>query len=331
MVDHHSATAPGEPVNTFRQEVRAGSGRTVWHWLIRCLVTVFLLAILFRRVPWQEVWPVWQGLPLRVWFLAVALAVLSMLISAYKWQLILAEPGETTPGTGRLLRIYLIGLFFNNFLPSGMGGDVVRVALAAKTTGTPRAAASVLLERLLAAVGLVLPSLLIYFPFRAQLGAVSVAVPLLAMGVILLAAVLLFPGWAGVVVRLCGRWPQVALGLGRSFETLARYRRRPGMLLRVILWSTVFQGTVILINYALFMGMEVPVSLAACAVLVPLISALAMLPLSINGLGLREWSYVTLFASLGVDTAASLAVSLTFFLVVLLVSLAGGVLYVLEK
>ncbi|OIQ60949.1 hypothetical protein MOTE_04780 [Moorella thermoacetica] len=62
-----------------------------------------------------------------------------------------------------------------------------------------------------------------------------------------------------------------------------------------------------------------------------MISALAMVPFSINGLGLREWSYITLFAPFGVGAAPSLAVSLIFFLVVMAVSLAGGVLYVLEK
>lgn len=300
-------------------------------WLLRLAVTGLLLFLLFRKVPWQEVWPAWKGLSGGSLLLALVLTVLSLVVSAYKWHLLLEEPGAFAPATGRLLRIYFIGLFFNNFLPSAMGGDVVRVALAARATGTSRAAASVIAERLLAAVGLILPAMFFYLPYRRELGPVSLAVPVLALGITLVTGAAFFPEWARGLLALCRRWPQVARGLNRFVDIMGRYRYRPGRLLQVILWSTVFQGIVILINYVLFRGMGIPVSLVTCTILVPLISALAMVPFSINGLGLREWSYITLFAPFGVEAAPSLAVSLSFFLVVMVVSLLGGVLYVLEK
>ncbi|ODA39966.1 lysylphosphatidylglycerol synthase transmembrane domain-containing protein [Desulfosporosinus sp. BG] len=98
--------------------------------------TVLLLGWLFVKVPWERVWPVWQQLSLADLLAAVILTVMAMVVSAYKWQLILTEPGMEAPKLGFLLRIYFIGLFFNNFLPSGMGGDVVRIALTARKTGT---------------------------------------------------------------------------------------------------------------------------------------------------------------------------------------------------
>ncbi|MDN5326459.1 MAG: glycosyltransferase 2 family protein [Moorella sp. (in: firmicutes)] len=323
--------APEEKSLMCGREWQGRRGRAGLRWLLRLLVTGLLLFLLSRRVPWREFWPAWQALSPRALLLAVALTVLSMAVSAYKWRLLLVEPGLGTPGTARLLQIYLIGLFFNNFLPSGMGGDVVRIALAARAVGTARAAASVIAERLLAAIGLILPALVFYWPHRHELGPAALVIPLLALAIAMVAGAAFFPGWAGRLAGLFRGRSRASRGLNQMVDIMGRYSSNPGRLLQVILWSVVFQGIVILINYVLFRGMGIPVKLVTCMLVVPLISALAMVPFSINGLGLREWSYITLFAPFGVGAAPSLAVSLIFFLVVMAVSLAGGVLYVLEK
>jgi len=110
-------------------------------------------------------------------------------------------------------------------------------------------------------------------------------------------------------------------------DVLERYRSRPGILTQVFVWSVVFQGIIVVMNYLLFLGMGVDISWSLCLSLIPLISALAMVPISINGLGLREWSYVVLFTPWGVEAPEALAISLTFFLVVAFVSLLGGFFY----
>ncbi|KUO73767.1 MAG: hypothetical protein APF81_02290 [Desulfosporosinus sp. BRH_c37] len=289
--------------------------------------TVLLLGWLFVKVPWERVWPVWQQLSPGAWLAAVLLTVLAMVVSAYKWQLILTEPGMETPKLGFLLRIYFIGLFFNNFLPSGMGGDVVRIALTARKTGTAVAAASVVTERIWASLGLIVLCLIGFFSFQQAMGRVAVVIPVLAVVVLSLTVLLLFPGWGRFLLRYLTRHPKVAGGLTSFLDVLERYRSRPGILTQVFVWSVVFQGIIVVMNYLLFLGMGVDISWSLCLSLIPLISALAMVPISINGLGLREWSYVVLFTPWGVEAPEALAISLTFFLVVAFVSLLGGFFY----
>lgn len=313
--------------------LKAGEVRTSRGMLrqgIRFGGTVLLLGWLFVKVPWERVWPVWQQLSLADWLAAVLLTILAMVVSAYKWQLILIEPGMERPKLGFLLRIYFIGLFFNNFLPSGMGGDVVRIALAARKTGTAVATASVITERIWAALALIALCLIGFFGFQQAMGRVAVVIPILAVVVLSLTVLLLFPGWGRFLLRYLTRYPKVAGGLTSFLEVLEGYRSRPGMLTKVFIWSVVFQGIIVVMNYFLFLGMGVDISWSLSLSLIPLISALAMVPISINGLGLREWSYVFLFTPWGVDAPVALAVSLTFFLVVMFVSLLGGFFYLKE-
>lgn len=78
--------------------------------LVRWAGTVLLLGWLFIKVPWTQVWPVWQQLSLRTWLLAIVLTVLALVVSAYKWRLILTEPAAGAPPFGFLLRVYFIAL-----------------------------------------------------------------------------------------------------------------------------------------------------------------------------------------------------------------------------
>ncbi|WP_459931349.1 lysylphosphatidylglycerol synthase transmembrane domain-containing protein [Desulfosporosinus burensis] len=289
--------------------------------------TVLLLGWLFAKVPWERVWPVWQQLSLGAWLAAVLLTILATVVSAYKWKLILTEPGIEAPKFGFLLRIYFIGLFFNNFLPSGMGGDVMRIALTSRKIGVAPATASVITERTWAALGLVFLCFIGFFSFHQAMGRVAVVIPVLAVVVLSLTLLLLFPGWGRFFLHFLNRYPKLSEGLTGFLNVLDRYRSRPGMLTKVFCWSVVFQGIIVVMNYLLFQGMGVDVSWSSCLSLIPLISALAMVPISINGLGLREWSYVVLFTPWGVEAPVALAVSLTFFLVVMLVSLLGGFFY----
>lgn len=302
-------------------------GRSLLQPGTRFVGTLLLFAWLLIKVPWESVWLVWQQLSPGAWMAATLLTVLSLVVSAYKWQLILAEPGMEAPKLGFLLRVYFIGLFFNNFLPSGLGGDVVRIGLTARKTGAAVATASVITERLWAALGLIFLCLIGFFSFQQTMGQVAVIIPVLAVVVLSLIMLLFFPGWEQFLFRRLTRYPKLAAGLGSFLNVLIRYRSRPGMLIKVFGCSVVFQGIIVAMNCLLFRGMGVDVSWSLCLSLIPLISALAMVPISINGLGLREWSYVVLFTPWGVDAAVALAVSLTFFIVVMFVSLLGGFLY----
>src|SRR5438128_935635 len=94
--------------------------------VMRPAVSVALRVALFLRIGAGSVWTTLRG-GSPAWLLAgAALVVLAMLVSAWKWQILLASHGLRV-GFGHLFGTYLVGLFFNNFLPSNIGGDVIRV------------------------------------------------------------------------------------------------------------------------------------------------------------------------------------------------------------
>ncbi|HEV2121205.1 MAG TPA: lysylphosphatidylglycerol synthase domain-containing protein, partial [Chloroflexota bacterium] len=95
--------------------------------------------------------------------------------------------------------------------------------------------------------------------------------------------------------------------------------------------SFVFQATVVLAAWAGFAAIGVPVSLGACFLFIPIISAIQLVPVSLNGLGVREGAYVFFFGSIGIGQLESVAASLLFGLLVAAVSLAGGVLFATRR
>ena len=297
--------------------------------VLRPVVSLALLGLLFWKLGAGALWSVLREAD-PLWLVAgAALVVVALLVSAWKWQLLLAAQGIAVPITA-LFSSYLIGLFFNNFLPSNIGGDVLRVHDVARRTGHRAAvAASVIAERLLAGLALALTAvvaLLFSAEYTAQVGP-SVGLALLVFAVLLgLAAA---PG-----VR---HWLERVLPAGRA-QALTRVAEQMGAALRnwnavlsVLVLSFVFQATVVLVAWTGFAAIGEPVSLGACFVFIPIISAVQLVPVSLNGLGVREGAYVLFFGSIGVGELNAAAASLLFGLLVAGVSLAGGALFAARR
>jgi uncharacterized protein (TIRG00374 family) len=267
----------------------------------------------------------WTAAAFAVVFAAVA-------ISAWKWGLVLACRGRPL-GYGRLFRHYLVGLFFNNVLPTTVGGDAVRAWEAARDTGdAPVAVGSVVAERLVAGAALGVTALL-GLPF------VEVTPRLLALVAVFLAIDVALVA-AFVVPRVADRVAGSVLPRGLAgtrsavSETIAVVRECLGsrpLLARLFLLSLVFQVLVAAVNACLFHAMGVPVSLARCVVYTPMIFTVTMLPISLSGLGVREAAYAYFFGGAGVSQADAVAASLLFFVVVGVASLPGAPLFALGR
>ena len=297
--------------------------------VLRPLVSLILLGLLFWKLGAGALWSVLSQADV-VWLAAgAALVLVALLVSAWKWQLLLHAQGIAVP-IPALFSSYLIGLFFNNFLPSNIGGDVLRVHDVTRRTGQGAAvAASVIAERLLAGLALALTAvvaLLFSAEYTAQVGP-SVGIALLVFAVLIGLAV--SPG-----VR---RWLERVLPAGRA-QVLARVAGQMGTalgnrgaVLSVLALSFVFQATVVLVAWTGFVAIGEPVSLAACFVFIPIISAVQLVPVSLNGLGVREGAYVLFFGSIGVGELNAAAASLLFGLLVAGVSLVGGALFAARR
>lgn len=292
---------------------------------LRLMVSTALIIALIRQFGAEALLSRLAQFDLRYALLAAAAQLAGIVLSAVKWRLFLAA--EIGPASlPALTRFYLIGSFFNNFLPSSVGGDVVRAWQTAAAYGRPAAALrSILLERLTGVAAILF----------CALGALPFLAPVLPQ------PPSVAPGW--MVAGLCTVLLALALSLALGPRIARRYGERLRQSLRVppalrrpqtwalaLMLSLIFQINVALIVWLVGRGLGVAVGFWPVLLCMPLISLLTMLPLTVNGFGLREGAFVALFGLNGVPAPAALAWSLAVYLTVACVSLVGGVLYALQ-
>ncbi|HEX6863149.1 MAG TPA: lysylphosphatidylglycerol synthase transmembrane domain-containing protein [Thermoanaerobaculia bacterium] len=272
--------------------------------LLRIAVSMALVAWILRKTPVPQVLAAFRSADLRFVLLALALSPIGYWASVSRWRLLLRSQGGDA-SFGFLLRSFLVGVFFNNLLPSTIGGDAVR-AVATSRAGVGRAAAVTvifvdrflgLLALMLFAVGGVLVS-----------GRLTERVPALYTWVL-----------AG------------ALGLGLAAVFLKRigraFRGRGSVLARAFGLSLILQVAVVLHYYFLAKALHVPIPLPDFFLIVPLSLFVMMVPVSINAIGVRENVLAFFFAAFGVASVQAVAVAWLDYGLVLLQALVGGAVY----
>lgn len=321
-----------DPNFTDRPDPR--SRRPILLVLLKLTVSVALLAVLLGRIDGARLWQ--QARAASMVWLAVALGLYlaHIMTSAWRWGLLLRAQGLAV-GFGTLLRSYLVATFFNNFLPSNIGGDVVRVRdTSAAARSRTLATTIVLVDRtiglmglgLVAAVGATLAT------SASDAGVVSAPVLWLGLGVaaVLFAPAVLAPNGIGRLLQplrlLHPEW--VDRRIERITGALARFRERPGALVTCFAGAVAVQAILVGFYAAVARSMGIPITMAQLAVIVPLSFVVQMLPLSINGFGVREAAFSFYFVRLGLPLESALVLSFVGAGLIMLCSLSGAAVYV---
>lgn len=301
--------------------------------LAKVLVSAGLLAVLLARADLaaiaahvQRIRPMWM---------LTALAVYGVMIwiSAWRWRLLLAAQSVSVPLT-RLSESFLVATFFNNFLPSNIGGDVVRIAdTAPLTTSKTIATTVVLVDRILGLVALVAVAgvgLLIgagtglVLPLGTGAGYGMILVGVLVLPIAVLVVPGLLPALCAPLGRLGSTW--VDERLRRLSRTIGAIRACPGTLGRAFGGALLVQASLVIFYLCTARGLAIPLPWLLVAVVVPVSLIAQMLPISINGLGVREVVFVVLFGRAGVAADSALALSLVSAGLILVFSSSGGIL-----
>lgn len=273
------------------------------------------------------------------WLLVAATVMyagLGTVVRGFRWQ-VLVRPLGYPISLWRSSELFMIGTFFNQILPTGVGGDAVKAVLLARDArpyglGGARAVSTVLVDR---GMGL-LPLLafgLVALPFTPGVTPTVTAFLVLIglSGVVGLGLLMRADLWQSYAERLTPlRWILHRPAVARFIGSFAEYGTRA--LLISLGWGTLF--TFLLVDANALLGRAVGIesmSLATWATVMPLVALSAMLP-SIGGWGVREMGYWTLMGALTPPVAQdkAVAVSLLFQAVNMLVSLAGGALYLVR-
>lgn len=263
---------------------------------------------------------------------AVALYVGMILLSTWRWRLLISAQGYDAP-LRELSASYLVATFFNNFLPSNIGGDVIRVHDSSRLTGSRTASLAIIaVDRILgfgALYALAATAFLVGGPDVRHLAGARVV--LLGLGA-------LFCGLAYVYFREgTARAFMARSGLARldwareRFEVVQAavhvYRRNLVAVLRAFGASLLLQTLFIGYYYAIARSLRIPLSPAACFLMVPLCTLVQAIPVSFNGWGIRESVFVLYFSQVGLARDSALAFSLAGAGLVVLLSLSGAVVW----
>ena len=300
--------------------------------LARVLITLGLLGSLLWKIDLTQLSTRFRALSLEGTTLAFAAVGAAILISAWKWGWILRTRHHPLP-FATLLRLYFVGLFFNNVLPTSVGGDAVRAWETTKETGeVPEAIGSVVSERLIAGVALGFTALL-GLPFiAADAHTVQLVLVFLLIDVALVGLFLVPRVADGIVAKtLPDRFAMVKGLVANTVQVVRETMRHPLLFGGILFLSIVFQLFVAGVNAAIFHALGAQVSFAHCVIFTPMIFTVAMLPISISGFGVREAAYWYFFSRVGVSEADAVAASILFFLIVGISSLPGAPLYVFAK
>jgi uncharacterized protein (TIRG00374 family) len=303
--------------------------------VLKLTVSTALLVILFRRADvstmaerFRQMDPGWTIAALGVYGLMLA-------VSAWRWRLLLRlQTIDVSLST--LTKSFLVATFFNNFLPSNIGGDVVRVADTAPFAGSKTLATTVvLIDRILGLIALLVlaaiaSGLAWNLGVRLQ-GMQYVWVALVAFTVALVVC-LRHPERLASTARsiLADRLQAVQTRLQNLVGAMGRFAQQPRGLWSAFGGALVVQMLLILFYICTARSLAVPFPLLAASVIVPVSLAVQMVPVSINGFGVREAVFAFFFAGLGLNMSSALTLSLGSAALIMLFSLSGGAVFMLR-
>ncbi len=300
----------------------------------RLIISAGLLAFLYRRVDPAEFIAVFANVRMLPFLLLFVLLFLNTAISALKWKWLLAADGTVLP-LKSLVASYLVGTFFNMFLPSNIGGDAYRVYdIARHSRRTAHSFASVLADRLSGFVALVI----IGFAFG-LIGLKLLPDPDVLWIPPMVMLILAFIIGALLQQRLLRRimeWPVFdRLGKFRVFasgllDSVQQYQRAPRLFSRIMALSFLFQFSVIVCIYLLAEALKLDIPFIHLCVIVPFVLLVEALPISIYGLGIRDATYVFFFARMGLPEVHGLTLALAYVLATLLYALSGGLIFIIR-
>ncbi len=299
--------------------------------IIQVVISLGLLALLVYQVGPAAILSTFAEISLTWYALALLLFMGNIVLRAYRWYLLLHALDER-PSFLYLTYLYFVGFFFNNFIPTGFGGDVVKVLGVRQTYGRGiDALSSVIMERLTGLLGSSLIALLaLTWNALVSPAHLEVPAPLLLMTFMVSIGIM-----AGFIIL---RWAQPLDWLARSMpftrpitanqkvlrlaDTVRRYPISE--LWRALLISIPFTISLIFVQYAVARALHVDVSWPLFALFVPIIALVNLLPISFNGLGTREGVYLLLFVPAGIPSEQAIAMSLAYYGLRIIAGLLGG-------
>lgn len=294
---------------------------------VRVVVTLGLFWLIFRSVDVHELLDSYRDIVPRLLLLGVVFQMLSTTLAAYRWYLVMRPLGYEQ-GFGFYLKSYFKGTFFNQGLPTSIGGDAVRVLDVARLGERKRDAfVGVFIDRVLGLVGLLLLNLVVnlFNPALLPHGLFLTINLLISLGLLGFLVLYLLQHW-----QLLTRW-RLTRFFFKISQHLAMVLATPRQSAGQLLLSVAVHFLSMLAIFLIGRSVELNFSLTTYLVLVPPAILLTLIPLSLAGWGIREGALIGLFTLLGADKVTVLSMSILYGMVLIVASLPGLLVYLKGK
>jgi len=301
---------------------------------LRIVVSGLLLMYLIKLSAFTEIARAFSRIKPLYLIAFFILYFLSISLLCLRWKYLL-RAWDISQHFTTLFSWIMTGLFLNNFLPGSLGGDVYRLYAGGRDTGKVKGvAATIFYERVLSYGSLATWGLIV-LSTRADLAAdwlfwlLLGGVFLLLAGIIAVSTMPAFGRFAEIIVERVA--PARKLRLDDWLESFQFKVRHPGRLTGILLASLLIQFADVFSFRVVAAAIQLPVKMSDLLLFVPLLYLAILLPLSVNGIGVRESVFVIFASSWGISSADAVAFSLTVFALNLAGSLVGGIIYWFDR
>ena len=290
--------------------------------ILKILFSVALLFTIFDSLDFSQTINLLKNINIYFFFLAVSILLLQIIFATQRWKFVLVMLDFRM--TFKLTLCYLwIGLFFNQALPSSIGGDAMRgYYLKRKSGSIKEATIGVLLDRLFGLIGLVTLVLILSPLLFFRLETVNFHKELL---IVIVGMIAIF---SSVIFFDSLRFNFFNSKIMNGFKSLSYESRRilfskhPGIIL--ICLSVVIHLFSIFSVMLLSLSLELNIDFIGILLIVPLVTLFTLIPISVAGWGVREGVMVIGLGFIDVPPEQSLALSILYGILMLLISLPGG-------
>jgi uncharacterized membrane protein YbhN (UPF0104 family) len=285
---------------------------------LRFLVSAVLLGWLAWRMNWAQLGDALGQLRPTPWLAAVGLYLLTQVVSAVRWRQ-LARPLGFDGSLGSFVRFYFVGMYFNLFLPTSVGGDVIRAWYLDGGSGRRLAAfLGVFVDRF-SGLLVLLALACLATAFCPAMVPAWVPASVWATGACAAVCLAVLP----LLARLTGRFERPR----RLLAGAGSYLGRPRLLVSTTALSLVVQAANVVVVWLVGLALAAPIPAGYYWVLVPMVTLMTLFPISLNGMGVREGGMALFLAPLGVPEATAVSLAFLWFLVFTAASLCGAGVY----
>ncbi len=307
--------------------------KKIFGFFLRICISVGLLIFLFKfkKIDIKEILTLLSQINPFLFILAFLVFFIDFLLGFLRWRMLL-KITKAEFSDKRLFLSYFGSQFFNLFVPSFIGADIMRsIDIGAHLKDVKKVAATVFLDRISGFIGLFLVAIIpLIFGFRQiKVPAVYLTIFILALILIVILFFMFHERTFLKITKHLANRGELQDTIKTLYQEIFYFRSHPKPLMRNILISILIQALLPVVYLLLILALKFKFNPLILFILVPIIGAITAIPISIGGLGVRDNATESLFSKFGLSKNISATVSLVIFLFILIISIFGGIIYVL--